>query len=107
MLTVASVAVKPLPEPDKRISHIRLLLESSERLKFTTRVEVLTDCDLGKAQASERVLVSGPRVRFPLALSIEPFVQNALGVEHVFVATRQTVRDGVVVLPSIQVPCCR
>ena len=76
ILTLASVAVKPLPEPDKQISHIQLLVESSERLKSTTRVEIPSDSCRGYAQEGASVQEPLPGVCMALAFPVDPFEQH-------------------------------
>ncbi len=73
-----SVALLPLTEPDKRLSHTSgSSVRPSVRLRPTTRVQVFANPGCRPLNRSQRLVETRPGVYLALALAVEPFEQDA------------------------------
>ena len=99
-----TVALLPLSEPDKRLSHTSgSSVRHSVRLRSTTRVQVFADPELGPAHPGQCLNETFPGVCLALALAVEPFEHDTCGAVDIVAAPLPVVRDGVIVTPSTPV----
>ena len=91
------VAILPITEPDKQLSHIRLLGLSLVCLRPTTGVQVFVDSRFWPFYADHCLVKVGPGVSPELALAVEPFEQDLCCTMDIVAAPLRVVRYGVVV----------
>ena len=92
-----TVVPLPLTEPDKRLSHTSgSSVSHSVGLRSTTRVQVFADTHSGPFRPGQSPLIVLPGVCLALALTVEPFEQNAPGTIDIVAAPLRVIRYGIV-----------
>jgi len=92
-----TVALLPLSEPDKRLSHTSgSSVRYSVRLRSTTRVQVFADPGFGPVNPGQCLNETFPGVCLALTLAVEPFKQDMFCAIVIVAAPFQVVHYGVI-----------
>jgi len=92
-----TVELLPLSEPDKRLPHTSgSSVRHSVRLRPTKRVQVFADPGLGPVRPGQSLFEPFPGICLALALTVEPFEQDACGAIDIETAPFQVIRYGVI-----------